>query len=153
MKKNIQDETPEIREETAVDEVTQLQVQLEESERKYQRALADYQNLVRRTQQDAVRRAKLATKDFVTDLIQPLNHLSLAAGQLSDPGLTMVMTQLWQTLNMHGLEEIECLGTAFDAELMEVVEITEKGKKVTKIVSPGYRLHGEVIQFAKVILD
>ena len=44
MKKNIQDEIPEIIEDTVVDEVTQLQAQLEETERKYQRALADYQN-------------------------------------------------------------------------------------------------------------
>lgn len=139
--------------EVEVDQVAQLQNELAQAEQKYQRALADYQNLVRRNREESVRKAKLATKDFVTNLVVPLNHLALAAQQLKDPGLDMVVSQLWQTLNQEGLEQVECLGKPFDAEMMEVVEITKAGKKVTKVLSPCYQLNGEIIQFAKVILD
>lgn len=149
-------EMPEVQEDASSetpDEVTALREKLSEAELKYQRALADYHNLVRRTQQENIRRAKLATKDFVTELLQPLTHLSLAADQLKDPGLGMVIGQLWETLKVQGLEQIECLGEQFDAERMEVVEIQDKGAVVTKILMPGYILNGEVLQCAKVVLD
>ncbi len=134
-------------------EVTALQEKLTQAELKYQRALADYQNLVRRTREDTARKAKLATKDFVISLITPLNHLSLAARQLDDAGLNMVIEQLWQTLNAEGLEKVKSMGKPFDAETMEVVEIENKGKKVTKVLTSCYKLNGEIIQFAKVVLD
>jgi len=143
----------EILEETVDDQLAVLQSQLVESEQKYQRAIADYHNLVRRNREEAVKKARLATKDFVSNLVQPLNHLTLAAQQINDPGLNMVISQLWQTLNQEGLEQVDCLGKPFDAETMEVVEISKAGKKVTKVLSPCYRLNGEIIQFAKVILD
>lgn len=145
-----QTEAPVQEESTVVEE---LSAKLAEAELKYQRALADYQNLVRRTQEDSLRKAKLATKDFVTSLITPLNHLTLAAGQLDDPGLNMVVQQLWQTLNVEGLESVEVMNKPFDAEIMEVVEIIDKGKKVIKVLTPCYKLNGEIIQFAKVVLD
>lgn len=134
-------------------EESQLQEKLVEAEAKYQRALADYQNLVRRTQADSLKRVKLATKDFASELIEPLNHLGLAAEQLSDPGLNMVVVQLWEALGRQGLEKIECIGKPFDAETMEAVERTKHGEVVVKVLSPGYRLNGEIIQFAKVVLD
>lgn len=140
-------------EEQTVGQIEQLQADLAQAEQKYQRALADYQNLVRRNREESARKAKLATKDFVTNLVVPLNHLELAAQQLKDPGLDMVVSQLWQTLNQEGLEQVACLGEPFDAEMMEVVEITKAGKKVAKVLSPCYRLNGEIIQFAKVVLD
>jgi len=143
----------QVLEDTLDDEVAELQLKLVEAEQKYQRAIADYHNLVRRNREEAVKKARLATKDFVSNLVETLNHLALAAQQINDPGLNMVVTQLWQTLNQEGLEQVECLGTPFDAETMEVVEITKVGKKVTKVLSPCYRLNGEIIQFAKVILD
>lgn len=138
----------------AVDQtLVELEAKLEAAESKYQRALADYQNLVRRNREESVQKAKLATKEFVSNLIQPLNHLTLAAEQLDDPGLNMVVAQLWETLSREGLDKVECEGKPFDAELMEVVEITDKGKKVAKVLTPCYKLNGTVIQFAKVVLD
>lgn len=133
--------------------LAELEAKLETAEAKYQRALADYQNLVRRNREESVQKAKLATKEFVSNLIQPLNHLELAAEQLNDSGLNMVVSQLWETLNREGLEKVECMGKPFDAESMEVVEITDKGEKVIKVLTPCYALNGTVIQFAKVILD
>lgn len=137
----------------STEEIEKLQEQLVQSEQKYQRALADYQNLVRRNREESARKAKLATKDFVSSLVVPLTHLALAAEQLKDPGLDMVVGQFWQTLNQEGLEMVEMVGKPFDAKTMEVVEITKAGKKVAKVLSPCFTLNGEVIAFAKVILD
>lgn len=119
---------------------------------KYQRALADYNNLMRRTQQERGQIAKLASLRLVEELLQPIEHLKLAAKQLDDAGLYMVEKQLWQVLSEHGLEEIEVLGQPFNVETMEAVESEAEGDRVVKVLRPGYTLNGEVIQHAKVVL-
>lgn len=134
-------------------QVVSLSEQLSDAKRREQVALADYQNLVRRTSEERSKVAKLAAKNFVEDLIQPLNHLSLASEQLNDAGLNMVVTQLWQALEQNGLKKIDALGKPFDVTLMEAAEIGEKGEIVVKVISEGYTLNNEVVQHAKVILD
>lgn len=127
--------------------------QLVEAKRREQLALADYQNLVRRTNEERGRVARLAARNFVDGMLQPLSHLTLASQQLNDAGLTMVITQLWQSLEENGLKKIDALGKEFDVHTMEAVEKGEHGQKVLKIVRDGYVLNDEVIQHAKVILD
>lgn len=120
------------------------------------RSKADYRNLVRRGQEERAQFIKFATREFVQSLLQPLDHLSLAAKQLNDTGLNMVVQQFWQVLNNQGLEEINPVGQPFDVNTMEVVEKSgedSKHQKVSKVVTKGYKLNGEVIQFARVILE
>ena len=157
MTKNTIDETTENVDQnddlTADELIEQLVDQIEVSTTKEKRALADYQNLVRRTREDRTKIAKLAAKNFVEDLLQPLSHLSMASAQLDDTGLNMVVGQLWTALENNGLQKIDALGKEFDIETMEATDKGEKSETVVKIVSEGYRLNGEVIQHAKVILD
>lgn len=114
------------------------------------RALADYQNLVRRQQDDRQKFAKLAAMDFVTTILEPLDHLQMAAKQLNDSGLSMVVGQLLERLREQGVEMINPVGEAFDVETMEAVESKGKGKKVVAVVKPGWKLRDVVIQHAKV---
>jgi molecular chaperone GrpE len=133
--------------------IVELEEQLHEAQEKEKRSLADYQNLLRRTQQERLRSVQLANQGLMEDLIQPLEHLEMAAGQIDDQGLNMVAGQLKMVLENAGLEEIEVMGKKFNVDFMEAVEKGEKGNKVIKIVRKGYLLNGEVIQHAKVVLD
>ncbi len=117
-----------------------------------QRALADYHNLVRRTQAERGEYTKLAASQLIEDLIEPLEHLSMAAEQLDDEGLTMVVSRLWTVLHSHGLEEVEALGREFAVETMEAVDKENGGDVVIKVLRRGYILNGKVIQHAKVVL-
>jgi molecular chaperone GrpE len=134
-------------------QLEQLQLQLKQAQEGERRALADYQNLVRRNQEERLKTIKFANRELMASLLQPLDHLNLAAAQLKDQGLNMVVQQFWQSLELAGLEEIKTLGEKFDPQLMDAVEKGDKGEKVLKEVKKGYRLQGEVIQHAKVILD
>lgn len=134
------------------EEIESLKAQLAQAKEKEARAMADYQNLVRRSQQERIQLFKTASKDFVEGILQPLEYLSLAAEQLNDKGLNMVLAQLWNALKQQGLEEIEVLNKPFDIQKMEAVDTEGAGKQVVKIVRKGYTLNGEVIQFAKVVL-
>ena len=133
--------------------IAELEEQLHLAKEKEMRSLADYQNLLRRTQQERLRSIQLANQSLMEDLIQPLEHLEMAAQQIDDQGLNMVAGQLKRVLEDAGLEEIEVMDKKFNVDFMEVVEKGEKGDKVVKIVRKGYLLNGEVIQHAKVVLD
>lgn len=122
------------------------------AQQKEQRALADYNNLQRRTREERTKLVHLATIELVEALLQPLSHLRLASEQIKNQGLEMVVDQLWQVLTHHGLETIAVLGKEFDVKTMEVVEKEDAGEVVTKVVREGYTLNGVVIQHAKVVL-
>lgn len=115
-----------------------------------ERALADYQNLVRRQQDDRQKFARLANLDFISSLLEPLDHLQLASAQLKDKGLEMVVGQLTEKLKSQGLESINPLGQAFDVATMEAVDIQGEGKTVGSVIKPGWKLYDQVIQHAKV---
>jgi molecular chaperone GrpE len=146
MKKTTQDD------QKLLAKVEELEQQLQQAQEKEKRSLADYQNLLRRTQEERLKSIKLANQTLLEELVQPLEHLEMAAGQLNDPGLNMVLGQLKKVLTEAGLAEIEVMGKEFDVNLMEVVEKQGEGNKVAKVVRKGYLLNGVVIQHAKVVL-
>jgi molecular chaperone GrpE len=146
--------------------IEKLSGELELAREKERRAVADYQNLVRRNREEKVRIAKFAALDLIETIIDPLSHLSLAAVQINDQGLNMVISQLWMKLNEAGLEEINPVGQSFDVNTMEAVADPSQGKPgviideheedkqtVIKVVAKGFKLNGEVIRHAKVIVS
>lgn len=131
--------------------IEEVKEQLTQAQEREKRVLADYQNLIRRTQDERAKLIQMANRELVEALIQPLEHLELAAGQLQDKGLVMALEQLKRVLGEFGLEEIPVAGKAFEVETMEAVEGSGVGK-VKTVVRKGYRLNGTVLQHAKVIL-
>jgi molecular chaperone GrpE len=132
-------------------EITNLRTQLVAAQEREKRVLADYQNLVRRNQEERLKFIQMANLDLVLALLQPLEHLELAVGQLSNKGLTLAFGELKRALKEFGVEEIVVLNQPFDVETMEAVEGSQ-GKVVKQVVRVGWRLNGAVIQHAKVIL-
>lgn len=136
--------------------VAELADQLVRAQESEKRAQADYQNLVRRSREERSQLISFAEAELIGDLLEPLEHLEMAAEQLNDSGLRMVVTQLWQALSRHGLEKIDVMDQPYDLESMEAVEIdqsvSESDARVIKVVKSGFRLNGKVIQHAKVVL-
>jgi molecular chaperone GrpE len=149
--------TPPVNGDAVPAELEHLQTSLLQAQESERRAIADYHNLMRRTQEERVKMVKLAGREIIEGLLQPLEHLYLAKEQLKDKGLDMVYQQFQQALRSEGVEEIECLGKEFDPHTMEVVgkESVKESKqidKVVKIAQRGYRLNGEVIRHVKVVV-
>lgn len=134
-------------------QLAELQAKIIAAQESERRALADYQNLVKRTQDTQARMIKFANRELVSGLLQPLEHLDLAAAQLKDTGLDMVVKQFWQVLEQAGLQEIKALNQPFDPLSMEAVESGEQRQQVVKVIKKGYTFQGEVIQPAKVSVD
>lgn len=139
-----------------VEELTQqlgeAQAREQAAAEREKRAMADYQNLLKRQQADRALLINFASQELIEQLLQPVEHLSLAAKELDDEGLNMVTKDLWRVLSDAGLSEINPLGEEFNLDTMEVVDTDGDGQTVKKVVKPGYRLHDKVLQHAKVIV-
>jgi molecular chaperone GrpE (heat shock protein) len=134
------------------DLASQLQEQLRLAREAERRALADYQNLVRRNQEERAAFVKFAAKDLVTSLLEPLTHLDMAAKQINDPGLNMVVEQFWACLQDVGLEKVDVMGEKFDVSIMEAADTSGEGEKVVAVHRPAFKFNGEVIQHARVVV-
>lgn len=118
---------------------------------KYLRALADYQNLERRVQEEKEEVRKFAAEGIIKRLLPAVDSLAKAKDHVQDAGLALAFKQLEAVLEELGVEKIDVLGKPFNPEVMECVEVVEGEENVaTEEVLPGYRLRDKVIRVAKV---
>lgn len=135
------------------------ELELESSEQKYLRALADYQNLLKQSAKERTEFIKFALEDFLHDLLPVYDHLKLSLKGLSEEegksawveGVRHVLKQFKATLANRGVEEIKTEGEKFNHDEMEAID--GEGEKVKSVVMPGYKLNGKVIRVAKVIVE
>jgi len=138
----------ETEEQKALDE---LQQKADESENKYKRALADYQNLQKRVSEEKSEWIRSANKDLLLRLLPVLDTLMMAEKHLQDQGLTVSINQFLDTLKAEGVTRIKTVGVAFNPHLMECVT-TEQGKEneVLEELRAGYMLYDKVLRPAQV---
>ncbi len=133
--------------------------EIDSSENKYLRALADYQNLLKQTGREKEDFIKYALTDFLHNVLPVYDHLKMAMTGLSEEemknpwaqGVGHVLKQFKDVLSQHGIEEIKTVGEKFNHETMEALE--GQGEMIKKEVMPGYKLNGKVIRPAKVVVE
>ena len=118
---------------------------------KYLRALADYQNLEKRSYQDAQTTRKYANEFLLTRLLSVFDTFEQAQRHLNDQGLGLAVKELNAVFSEHGVKKIDVMGKQFDPMTMECIDVIdgEEGKVVSE-VAPGYMLYDKVIRVAKV---
>ncbi len=125
---------------------------------KYQRALADQQNIIKKNEIEKIEFIKYALANFIEDLIPIYDHLKLSIKGLPESeknnawviGINHVLRQFKDLLISKGVEEIETKNKKFDHNLMEAIK--GKGDRVITEISPGYKLNGRLLKPAKVIV-
>lgn len=134
------------------DEQTEmLQKQIEEWKGKYLRALADYQNLEKRTQEEAGNVRKFAAEMVVTKLLAVADTLEKTQEHLSDTGLALALKEFAAVFSSLGVVKLEVVGKQFDPKFMECIEVVEGDDTiVVEESASGYTLHGKVIRVARV---
>lgn len=121
------------------------------------RALADYDNLRKRSETEKEIWLEFSSERIITKLLPILDMLESAQGHLKDSGLAIGLTEFRKILQEEGLEEIKPKpGDAFDHKVHEVVESIEGAKEkkgqIAETVLSGWRfIDGPVIRFAKTI--
>jgi molecular chaperone GrpE (heat shock protein) len=128
-------------------------------EHKCKLALADYQNLLKKTAADKTEFAKYAIADLLEDIIPVYDHLKMSLAGLPEEeggnawvtGVKYVLKQFKEALENRGVEEIKTIGEKFDHNTMEALE--GEGEVVAKEIMPGYKLNGRLIKAAKVVVS
>ncbi len=118
------------------------------------RALADYDNLVKRVERDRETIEKMVSLRLILKLLTVLDGLESAQEHLKDQGLAITIGEFKKVLSEEGLTEITPeVGEEFDENIMEVIEAVEgeeKGK-VAELILAGWRFEdGTVVRHAKV---
>lgn len=132
-------------------EIAEFKNQIDDLTNKWKRALADYQNLEKRFEQEKKSLIKFSNAGLIDKLLAVLDDLQRAEKHIKDKGLTIAVDQFRLILKTEGIEEIEAQGKKFDPMSMDCSEVV-KGKEnvVLEVVSKGYLLNNKVLRPAKV---
>lgn len=115
------------------------------------RALADYQNLQRRFDEEKREIVKYANKELITNLLPAFDALFLASIYTEDQGVKLTIQSIMDSLKQNGIEKIETQNVKYNAETMEAVEVVagEEGKVIEEL-RPGFTINGKLIRPAQV---
>lgn len=136
----------------------------------WRRAQADYQNLKKETELERTERAKYANEKLLRDLLPALDQFGLAMSFTPSvdglpeaeqktlknwiTGLKAVQSLWSQAASQAGLSEISTDG-AFDPNVHDAIgqEVSDRPEgEIVRVVQQGWRLHGKVLQPARVIV-
>lgn len=131
-------------------------------EQRLKMALADYQNLTRRTSSDIESRVTAGMAALLSDLLDIRDDFArardtFARDGISTDGLDSVLKNVDQTLGKHGAKPIDALGEIFDPHLHEAIS-TEANTSldngtITKEVRRGYMLKNTIIRPSMVVIS
>lgn len=122
------------------------------------RALADYDNLQKRTDKLTSELYLLSSQRVVRKLMPILDMLYGAQEHLKDGGLSIVVKEFEQVLYEEGYVKISpSAGESFDETSMEAIEVLESDKKdsnntIEKVSLVGWKQGENVIRPAKVVV-
>lgn len=121
------------------------------------RAMADYANLIKRTDEERSSMYKLASISYVLKLLPILDSLREAQKHLNDSGIAIIVGQIEGMLKEDGFTEIKPqVGELFNENLHEVIDTLETedekdNNKISELVLSGWKFNNnEVVRFAKV---
>jgi len=142
--------------------IQDLERQLAEQKDRMLRAMAEADNVRRRTQRDAEDRVRYANESLVRELLPILDNFDralasahTAAGAESVlAGVELIQRELLRVLERAGVSRYSAIGQAFDPTRHEAIArvVSEDAAPNTVVseIAPGYMLHGRVLRPAMV---
>jgi molecular chaperone GrpE len=128
-----------------------MKQQIDEWKAKYLRALADYQNLERRTHEEWQEKQTRATLAVISKILPILDTIRKAADHLQDPGLNLGTKSFTDVLVDLGVVKLDVIGLTFDPATMECIDVVDgEENKVLDELLPGYIYKGILLRPAKV---
>lgn len=148
-----------------VDEVESLNNKLAESNDRYTRLVAEFDNYKKRTFKEKLDLMQSAGKDVLVKLLPVLDDFDRAMSFMKDipnddsvkQGVDLVNTKFRKTMEQLGLKEMDVIGQPFDPEYQEAITSIpapsdDLKNKVIDVIEKGYFLNDSVLRFAKVVV-
>jgi len=129
---------------------------------RWQRALADYQNLERRTQLEISQRVSSKTNDLLLNFINIYEDFiraenSLSKEKIDTTGIQAVIKNMENLLAENNIKPIDAVGEIFDPQIHEAVSMVEDDTldngTITQEVSKGYISGKAILKPSKVIVS
>ena len=153
------EETP--KEETLEDKIASLEQQLKDSEDKYLRVHADFENIKKRLEREKYQAIDYASEKFAKDLLAPIDSLEMALqsanvnldaaellGKLKE-GIELTIKNFNSTFEKHNISKIETDGE-FDPNVHNaVMQVDSENHESGQIVSElqkGYMLKDRLLR-------
>ena len=143
-------------------EIKKLQEENSDLKDKWQRALADYQNLERRTQVEVSQRVSSKTNDLLLNFINIYEDFvraenSLSKEKIDTSGIIAVIKNMESLLSENNIKPIDAIGEIFDPQIHEAVSMvvndTLDEGTITQEVSKGYISGKAILKPSKVIVS
>jgi molecular chaperone GrpE len=149
-------------------DVTRLKEQLEakEAEAKenydlYLRAMAEMDNLRKRTIREKAETIKYGKEEIIKDILpfldsmdRALEHADTSDAKTFIDGIALMQDQLLCCLQKHGVERIESMGEDFDPNLHEALMLLDSAQhrdnQIVSEMEKGYLLNGRLIRPSRV---
>ena len=129
---------------------------------KWQRALADYQNLERRTQTEISQRVSEKTTNLLLNFLNIYEDFiraenSLSKEKINTDGIQAVIKNMETLLSENNIKPIDAVGEIFDPQIHEAVSMVQDDSlddgTITQEVSKGYTSGKAILKPSKVIVS
>ncbi|WP_254527201.1 MULTISPECIES: nucleotide exchange factor GrpE [unclassified Sphingobacterium] len=143
----------------------ELTNKLSESNDKYARLFAEFDNYKKRTAKEKIDLMQSAGKDVILKLLPVVDDFDRSLSFMKDvpaddpmkQGIDLVYHKLKKTMEQLGVKEIDVIGQPFDPEFQEAITLIpaptpDLKDKVIDVIEKGYTLNDNVIRFAKVVV-
>jgi molecular chaperone GrpE len=159
-KKNVDEEINRLR------EVLKLKdEEIKKLENHHLRALADYENLSKRTKTERLKLLKSANADLITKFLDLADSFDKGTVSFSENSVTLdgikkgfkaIESQFFTILNNEGIERISCVGEKFDPTFHEAILVRSDSSveedTILEEVQAGYKLNSVLLRPSKVII-
>lgn len=143
----------------------ELQQKIDESQDKYLRLSAEFDNYRKRTLREKADLLKSASEEVIVRVIPVIDDFERALGFMDTTGdqdalktgVKLIFSKFKDVLNQQGLKEIEAMHQDFDTDRHEAVtkiaveDPALKGK-IVEVLEKGYYLNDKVVRFSKVVI-
>lgn len=133
--------------------IDDLKNQVQILENDWKRALADYQNLVKRFESEKHEVVRFANLNLISKLLPSLDILEMSALHSQDAGVKMAVKQFQDVLLSEQLEAIvPNIGDVFDPNIHDCLETVpgEVENTLAEIVAKGYKIGDVILRPVKV---
>lgn len=146
---------PEETIEKTIDPIEDLKLKLSESEDKYVRLFAEFDNYKKRVQKEKEDIKNNTKISMITSILDMDNDIAIAIKNIKDDvtreGVELIAQKLERFLKNQGIESIQT--ETYDDELHEVISVVPTGKnEVIDVVSKGYMLNGKPFRHPKIVI-
>lgn len=124
---------------------------------KYLRAMADYQNLEKRSGEQVQQARLFAAEVVISRLLPVVDTFDKVHEHIKDVGFELAYKQLHGVLEEQGVEKMDVIGKPFNPHEMECVEVVDlpaqaggENDTVVEETLSGYRFRGKVLRVAHV---